>query len=452
MNEKLSKLLTYISIVIFSILLVLYLFTNNIIALALSLLVAIFISSRKIKHFGIMLLIVSFLIRLAVIIVANFPQVYDFKTLLEASEMFAKGDYSFNSWYHFSTWGYQTAFVIYQGVLLKLFNSVFILKLLNIIYSSLIVYVVYRLGLKISKNEKSARIVSILYMIFPFYLFLNTVLLNSHLATLLSYIGIFFIIKEDAKYKDYLFGGLLIVFGNLIRPEGIIIVLTLLVYKLITFKKENIKKIIISLLIFLSTYFVICNGASFLVKASNVNPSGLENKDPLWKFLLGFNYESCGYYVEEDANFQVSKEVELKEIKRRALEDIPRTGKLMVCKVDRFWLSSGLEDEMGSFNDKEFKVLGFSIRFAKVKDLAVVMNKGINIIILALFLLGIIINRKKIKEEVLFLLIMILITFGVYLFIEIQPRYLYFIHVAVFALATLGLNYVQDLLLKLKKK
>ena len=241
MNEKLSKLLTYISIIIFSILLVLYLFSNNIIALALALLVAIFISSRKIKHFGIMLLIVSFLIRLVVIIVANFEQVYDFKTLLEASEMFAKGDYSFNTWYHFSTWGYQTAFVIYQGFLLKLFNSIFILKLLNITYSSLLVYIVYKLGFKISKNEKSARIVSFLYMIFPFYLFLNTVLLNSHLATLLSYIGIFFIIKEDAKYRDYLFGGLLIAFGNLIRPEGIIIVLALLVYKLITFKKENFK-------------------------------------------------------------------------------------------------------------------------------------------------------------------------------------------------------------------
>lgn len=452
MNEKLSKLLTYISIVIFSLLLVVYLFTNNIIVLALSLLVAIFISSRKIKHFGIMLLIISFLIRLVVIIVANFPQVYDFKTLLEASHMFANGDYSFNTWFHFSTWGYQTAFVIYQGVLLKLFHSEFILKLLNIIYSSLIVYIVYRAGLKISKNEKSARIVSILYMIFPFYLFLNTVLLNSHLATLLSYIGIFFLLKEDAKYKDYFFGGLLIAFGNIIRPEGIIIVLTLLVYKLITFRKENIKKIIISLLIFLSTYFIICNGSSFLVKASNINPSGLENKDPLWKFLLGFNYESCGYYVDEDSKFQVSKEVEINEIKRRALEDIPRTGKLMVCKVDRFWLSSGLENEMGSFNDKEFKILGITIKFSKIKDLAIVMNKGINIIILSLFLLGIIINRKKIKDEVLFLLIMILITFGVYLFIEIQPRYLYFIHVAIFILATLGLNYVQDLLLKLKKK
>lgn len=450
MNEKLSKILTYIGIVILSLLLLLYLFSNNIILLILAGIISIFISTRKIKHFGLILFAVSLIIRLIFIMVANFEQVYDFKTLLEASKMFAKGDYSFNTWYHFHTWGYQTAFVIYQGVLLKLFNSIFILKLLNVIYSSLIVVIVYKLGLKISKNEKSSRIVSLLYMIFPFYLFLNSVLLNSHLATLLSYIGIFFLLKEEPKYKDYLFGGILIALGNLIRPEGIIIVLTVIVYKLITLKKENIKKIIISLLIFLSSYFILCNGASFLVKVSNINPSGLQNKDPLWKFLLGFNYESCGYYVEDDARFQVSKEIEMNEIKRRALEDPIRTGKLMVCKVDRFWLSSGLEDEMGSFNDKSFNILGINIKFSRIKDMAIILNKGINIIILTLMLLGLFINRKNIKNEVLFLLIMILITFGIYLFIEIQPRYLYFVHVSVFALATLGINYIQEL--KLKKK
>ena len=450
MNEKLSKILTYIGIVILSLLLLLYLFSNNIILLILAGIISIFISTRKIKHFGLILFAVSLIIRLIFIMVANFEQVYDFKTLLEASEMFAKGDYSFNTWYHFHTWGYQTAFVIYQGVLLKLFNSIFILKLLNVIYSSLIVVIVYKLGLKISKNEKASRIVSMLYMIFPFYLFLNSVLLNSHLATLLSYIGIFFLLKEEPKYKDYLFGGILIALGNLIRPEGIIIVLTVIVYKLITLKKENIKKIIISLLIFLSSYFILCNGASFLVKVSNINPSGLQNKDPLWKFLLGFNYESCGYYVEDDARFQVSKEIEMNEIKRRALEDPIRTGKLMVCKVDRFWLSSGLEDEMGSFNDKSFNIFGINIKFSRIKDMAIILNKGINIIILILMLLGLFVNRKNIKNEVLFLLIMILITFGIYLFIEIQPRYLYFVHVSVFALATLGINYIQEL--KIKKK
>ena len=450
MNEKLSKILTYIGIVILSLLLILYLFTNNIILLLVAGIISVFISTRKIKHFGLILFIVSFIIRLIFIIVANFPQVYDFKTLLDASKMFARGDYSFNTWFHFYTWGYQTAFVIYQGVLLKLFNSIFVLKLLNIIYSSLIVVIVYKLGLKISKNEKSARIVSMLYMIFPFYLFLNSVLLNSHLATLLSYLGIFFLLKEEPKYKDYLIGGILIAFGNIIRPEGIIIILTLLIYKIITFKKENIKKIIISLLIFLSSYFIICNGASFIVKASNINPSGLENKDPLWKFLLGFNYETCGYYIDSDSKYQIDKETEINEIKRRVFEDIPRTGKLMICKVDRFWLSSGLDDEMGSFNDKEFNILGINIKFSRIKDIAIGLNKGINIVILSLMLLGLIVNRKNIKNEVLFLLIMILITFGIYLFIEIQPRYLYFIHVAVFALSTLGINYLQEL--KIKKK
>lgn len=450
MNEKLSKLLTYVGIVILSLMLLLYLFTNNIILLVLAGIISIFISNRKIKHFGLILFIVSFVIRLIFIIVAKFPQVFDFATLLEASEMFAKGDYSFNTWFHFHTWGYQTAFVIYQGILLKLFNSIFLLKLLNVIYSSLIVVIVYKLGLKISKNEKSARIVSLLYMIFPFYLFLNSVLLNSHLATLLSYIGIFFILKNEAKYKDYFIGSILIAFGNLIRPEGIIIILTLIIYKIVTLKKENIKKIIISLLIFLSSYFIICNGSSFLVKASNINPSGLDNKDPMWKFLLGFNYETCGYYTDDDAVFQVDKKTEIAEIKRRALEDIPRTGKLMICKVDRFWLSSGLENEMGSFNDKSFNLFGINIKFSLIKGMAITLNKGINIVILALMLLGLIVNRKNIKDEVLFFLIMVLITFGIYLFIEIQPRYLYFIHVAVFALATLGINYIQEL--KIKKK
>ena len=450
MNEKLSKLLTYVGIIILSLMLLLYLFTNNIILLVLAGIISIFISNRKIKHFGLILFIVSFVIRLIFIIVAKFPQVFDFATLLDASKMFAKGDYSFNTWFHFHTWGYQTAFVIYQGILLKLFNSVFLLKLLNIIYSSLIVVIVYKLGLKISKNEKSARIVSLLYMIFPFYLFLNSVLLNSHLATLLSYIGIFFIIKNEAKYKDYFIGSILIAFGNLIRPEGIIIILTLIIYKIVTLKKENIKKIIISLLIFLSSYFIICNAASFLVKASNINPSGLDNKDPMWKFLLGFNYETCGYYTDEDAVFQVDKKTEIAEIKRRALEDIPRTGKLMICKVDRFWLSSGLENEMGSFNDKSFNLFGINIKFSLIKGMAITLNKGINIVILALMLLGLIVNRKNIKDEILFFLIMVLITFGIYLFIEIQPRYLYFIHVAVFALATLGINYIQEL--KIKKK
>ena len=52
MNEKLSKILTYIGIVILSLLLILYLFTNNIILLLVAGIISVFISTRKIKHFG----------------------------------------------------------------------------------------------------------------------------------------------------------------------------------------------------------------------------------------------------------------------------------------------------------------------------------------------------------------------------------------------------------------
>ena len=169
--KKLSNFFIYFSIVVFAFVLFLYLFTNDFIWLILALGLSFFIARNdRIKKFGLLLFIISFVIRFVIIIVFNFPQVYDFATLLDASHMFSHGDYSFNQWFHFHTWGYQTGFVIYQGFLLKLFNSEFLLKLLNVLYSSLLCLFVYKFSKKIS-DEKSARVVSLLYMIFPFYLF-----------------------------------------------------------------------------------------------------------------------------------------------------------------------------------------------------------------------------------------------------------------------------------------
>lgn len=445
---KLSKLFVYFSVVVFAFVLFLYLFTSNFIWLVLALGLSLFIArNEKIKKFGLLLFVVSFLVRLAVIIVLNFPQVYDFATLLDASHMFASGDYSFNQWWHFHTWGYQTGFVIYQGFLLKLFNSEFLLKLLNVLYSSLLVLFIYKLGKRIS-DEKSARVASILYMIFPFYLFLNTVMVNSHLATILMYFGILFLIKKEKSFKDYLIAGVFISLGNIIRPEGIIVVLTLLVYEFFLFNKRDVINAVIRVVSFFIVYFSIGCFASFLVVKSGVNPSGLSNKDPLWKFVLGFNYETCGYYNDDDSKYQVDRETEINIIKERAFGDLSRTGKLMLCKIDHFWLSSGLDMETGSFNDKSMNVLGINVSFSDLSDIAVDFNQGVHIFIFSMFLLGIFVNRKKLSNEVLFLLIMCVITFFVFLFIEIQPRYAYFIHVSLFILASLGIKSVYEFIRK----
>lgn len=437
--KKLSNLFIYISIIVFSFVLFLYLFTNSFIWLIIALGLSLYIARNdKIKRFGLLLFLISFIVRLVFIIVFNFPQVYDFATLLDASHMFSNGDYSFNQWFHFHTWGYQTGFVIYQG---------FLLKLLNILYSSLLVLFVYKLSRRIS-DEKSARVVSILYMVFPFYLFLNTVLVNSHLATLLMYLGILFLIKKEKSFKDYVIAGLLIALGNIIRPEGIIVVLTLLVYEFFLFDKSKLLNTLVRISSFLIIYFSIGFISSFLVIKSGVNPSGLENKDLLWKFILGFNYETCGYYNDDDSKYQVDRETEINIIKERALGDLSRTGSLMLCKIDHFWLESGLELETGSFNDKSMNVFGINIKFSDISNEAMSFNKDINIFILFMFLLGIVVNRKKISNEVLFLLIMTVITFFVFLFIEIQPRYMYFIHVSLFILASLGIKSIYEFIRK----
>ena len=307
------------------------------------------------------------------------------------------------------------------------------------------------LGKRIS-DEKSARFVSLLYMIFPFYIFMNIIMANHHLATLLMYLGILFLIKKDKCFKDYIFAGILLALGNIIRPESIIIILTFLVYEFFLLDKKKIINTVIRVCALLVVYFSIGFGASFLVVKTGVNPSGLQNKDPLWKFILGFNYESCGYYVDSDSQYQVNKETEIAIIKERALSDLPRTGKLMLCKINRFWLSSGLNFETGSFYNKEFNVFGLNIKFSVIEDIVMSFNKHIQLTGLVLFFIGIFVNRKKLSNEALFLLIMTIITFFVFLFIEIQPRYAYFIHVSIFILASLGIKFIFDFISKLNIK
>lgn len=446
--KKLSNLFIYFSIVVFSFVLFLYLFTSNFIWLVCALGLSLFIACNdRLERFGLLLFIISFIVRLVFIIVFNLPQVFDFATLLEASHMFSRGDYSFNQWFHFHTWGYQTGFVIYQGFLLRLFHSEFLLKLLNVLYSSFLVLFIYKVSKRIS-DEKSARVVSLLYMIFPFYLFLNSVMVNSHLATILMYLGILFLIKKEKCFKDYVIAGVLISLGNIIRPEGIIVVLSLLVYELFLFDKGKIINTLVRVVSFLIVYFSIGFIASNLVIRSGVNPSGLENKDPLWKFVLGFNYETCGYYQDSDSQYQVDRETEISIIKERAFGDLSRTGRLMLCKIDHFWLFSDLDLETGSFNEKNLNVFGINVKFSDLSNIAVGFNYDVNLFILIMFFIGIFANRKKISNEVLFLLIMCVITFFVFLFIEIQPRYMYFIHVSLFILASMGVKYIYKFISK----
>ena len=442
-NDFLSNIFMYLVIFVFSVISFIFLMKNSIFMSIIAFAIVIYISLKNnIKYFPILLFITSLILRIFMVLIFNFPQVSDFKTLLDASYLFANNDFSFQNQQYFTMWGYQTGFVIYQGLLLKLFNSVFILKLLNAIFSSILCVLIYFFGKKIC-SEKSARMASLLYMIFPFSLYLNTILANHHLSTFLMYIGIFFLIKKEKSIKDYIIAALLISLGNIIRPEGIIVVFTLILFEIFRLKKDEILKTLKNVGIFLIIYLMIGTLSSFAVEKLGINDEGLRNNNPKWKFVLGFNSDSCGYYTPLDEKYLNDENKELEVIKNRISVSPTKMGKLLTCKINKFWLQTEISSKNEMYNDKTYNIFGINIKFKDLENIVVKFNSVLYIITLLMCIVGVVFNRKKvIKDNSFFFVILMMVTFFVYLLIEIQPRYAYFIHVSIFILSTYGYDYI----------
>lgn len=455
--NKLAQIFMFFAIFIYSLLSIIFLVTNHIMLFLMAFGFCTYISlNKKIKHFPIILFITSIVIRLIVVLLLNFPQLTDFSILLEAAKSFAKGNFDFQNTSYFTTWTYQTGFVIYEGLVLKLFNNVLILKLLNIIYSSTLVVLIYQIGKKIC-TEKSARMASLLYMFFPFSIYMNTILANHHIATFLTYIGIFLLLKENKKLKHYILAAILISFGNIMRPEGTIIVFAFILYEIFKLQKGKIKQIIKYTSVFVVVYLVIGVSASLIITQTGINKQGLKNNNPEWKFVLGFNYDSCGYYNEEDTIYLSDRKKEREVIKERILVNPIKMTQLMTCKIDNFWLQSDISVKHNMYITKKINILGMKINFMDIEKIFITFNKLLYLLTLFAGLTGIIYNRKKIiKSSAFFFVILMMVTFGVYLLIEIQPRYAYFIQVSIFILSTYGydmlLNKVKAIYKNIKKK
>lgn len=415
---------------------------------AIVVIVLAFLVSRKIKvkRFWILLLVVSFLIRLAAIVVFNFPQTTDFKLIYECALKFVNHDFSWNSTPYFMMWPYQSGFVVYEGLLLKLVNNIYFLKVLNIIYESLLVVLIYYFSRRFVKDE-SARVAAILFMVYPYNIYLGTTLANHHIATILSYLGISFLLSRKKKPYYFIIAGILIGLSNVLRPEGIIVIFSYLLYMILNLKKDNFKKQGLGFLILLVSYMGINMICSNLIIMSGVNKDGLKNTNPLWKFVLGFNGDSCGYYDSNDEVYLNDKDKELEVIKERL--NPSNVGRLVLCKTDRMWLSNKIDVKDSSY-DKVYYIGNIKIKFNDLANVVSLTNHYIFLFVMVMMILGVFRNRKDIiNNESLFFLIMVVVAYFVFLLIEIQPRYLYLIHPSIFILSAYG---IEEILKKIKLK
>ena len=390
------------------------------------------ISKHKIIIF---LFLFAFVIRIGVILWIDTPVISDFKTMLDASKELVNGTDAYKSMPYFICWGYQMGHVIYQAILLNIINSITFLKIVNAIVTSSTVIMIYLIGKELS-NTKAAIIISIIYSIFLFPLLLNTVLTNQLLPMLLILIAIYLWMKKKKENKLMpVIIGILLGISNMLRSETIVIIIAFVLYTIfLMIKKENRKALIINLCLIIISYFTLTTATSFVLKATDISPSGLENKNSSWKFLEGLNVETRGQYSEDDAvKYSYDKKKTTKELKKRIQEEWQQYPLLFAKKTKILWLNSDLSWSLGHIENQE--------------DLK--LYEGINQIFIYFFVImsllsAITLFKKTYKKEQILILLILFIYFGVYLFIEVMPRYAYSLQIFEALLASITLGYILD--------
>ncbi len=372
--------------------------------------------------------------------------VSDFAVFYQYAIKLLNGEKWFQDILYFKTWAYQTGPVIYYAVIMKLFGiGLLPLKLVNCFFIAGINVLIYLIAQKVS-NEYTARVVALLYLLYPAPYFLASVLTNQHFAACMFLAAVYILLSKRLNWAvKGIVSGAVIALGNVVRPIGIIIIVALIIWGIIE-KITNRKWLVMgSAILVLISYIFVSYGCSVLVKLTGINSEGLANNFPLWKFVVGLNYETTGQFSFDDENNiynikdlnernNTAKQVIMQRISvgfRKLVVLINEKQKIMWARTDT--LSWG-------FYQKIDGQLVPSNEVKKLEPIVLKLEKIYYIFIFILMLLGLVrlLLDNKTNQGILLLSLILLCYFGIHFFIEIQVRYRYFAVIIVFIIAAKG--------------
>ncbi|APX72113.1 hypothetical protein M5C72_02930 [Companilactobacillus allii] len=328
---------------------------------------------------------------------------------------------------YFAKWAYQTGFLVYVMAVVKVFGQhIIAIQLLNVLYQSLILVMIYKLVVKIFNNIKMARLAVLLLMIDLDWFALNSQACNQYLGTLLFLVTFYLVMFN--KYWSYVLAGVTLAIGSIIRPIGPVIIAGIVVYGIIYMLIKNNKfdiHAIWKLLITLAIYFAIFSGASGLIKATGLNEYGLTNRDSEWKFVTGLDYNSKGVYDQTmvdqfDLNASRSqmskKEYQIIDKQVKFLNESPKRWiSLFWAKNATLWAKRSTATDFTEF------VKIHSARATNIMNLLAYV--GSIILIIFSWIGSLELFKKKFSKRIYLLLLTLMAYAVVQLLIEVQGRY-----------------------------
>lgn len=391
-----------------------------------------------------------FLLRLAIALGVIFfiggQPIQDFQTMYQAAQELARGEHGYLDKLYFFNWAYQTGFVAYEALLLKLFGpGQLSLQLMNALWMAGTGCLVYLLALDILPRRTAQR-AALLYALYPAPYFLAGVLTNQHLAVFLFYLA-FYVMRKPSVPRLLAAGGLLAL-GNAVRALAAVLLLAAVLWLLLggLLKKESLKPALLRCALLAGSYFLAFALLNFGVTASGMNPEGLANNQPMWKFVLGLNQESNGSWNQADYDAYLSLPTQegdaamRAEVKHRLSAGPVRLAGLAVRKSGVMW---GADEYMfWGFGhlDPQAGLGPFTVN--QWTQILARGDKGVYIAVFALALAGFLgWVRDGTRGRLPLLLTLVFCGYyAVHLILEVQSRYRYFLMPAVFLIAGAGLE------------
>lgn len=396
--------------------------------------------------FAVLIFVLAFVSKSILAFLIDTKPVSDFNVFYQYALKLFNGAKSLENTLYFKTWAYQTGPVIYYAAIMKLFGTGLLpLKLANCFFMACSNVLIYLIARKIS-NDYAARAMSLLYLLYPAPYFLSTVLTNQHFAACMFLLALYiFLIERLNLAVKGIIAGAVIAIGNVVRPIGIVIIAASIIWGIIELIRTHTYVKMGSVILLLIAYLLVNYGCSAMVKHTGINSEGLANNFPLWKFVVGLNYESKGTFSFEDEekvykiqDFDERNEVAKQVIKQRLTVGLSKLTKLMNEKQIAMWV--GTDTLSWAFYQQIDGQLVPSDELKKIEPYILIVEKIYYILAFIIMFLGLckLIYDKKIKEGALLLSLILLCYFGVHFLIEIQVRYRYFAIIMVFILAAKG--------------
>jgi len=369
--------------------------------------------------------------------VCNLAQVYSEETYEELLEHSTYAGISLKQYMVAYPQQISLAFVFSLFFRLIHFNSIIeFLRIFNIIGITLIVLVIYKINILLSKKYKINKILSLLYIFTFSSLFMLVTYIYGDIPSLaLSLLCVYFMMKyvENNKSKYFFYASFFMMFAYMFRMNSLIFIIATIIYlflNVFTERKTNSPKQNLIKIIMIIVFIVISIFPSSFIKNYYLNKYQLDKEDiyPVESYFLMAIEESSranGWYNEDIANKALSnpntvKEEYIEKIKNRLeyfVNNLDYTFKFYIMKLASMWT----ENTYSAIQNNKIENNHYIENFAK--PLAF-YQKILLILICLCSCIFLIQNRKNLTLEVIFLLTIFVGGFMFHILWEAKSRYI----------------------------